>query len=428
MAGELHYRFDSDVPVIAECDVLVVGGGPGGIGAAVTAARRGVKVMLLERYSRLGGMAVYGEVHPFMPNHIDDISLDRPVFTDWVEQAGRHIPTQGGRAVFIHKDIASIAAEELCMEAGVHLLYHHTLVDVLTSDEHVGAAIVHSKSGFGAVRAKQFVDCSGDADLAFLAGCECEMGNSEGQCQPMTLNFKLSHVDRDSLPDRATMTAAYVKAKEQGRIDCPRENILTFNWFDPTVVHFNTTRIIGKSAVDGVSLSEAEIEGRRQLMQITTFLKETFPAFANARLLSMGHHIGVRESRRVRGLAYLQTESFETCQKFDDAIARINYPIDIHNPSGTGTRMLHLPPGEWYEVPFGCVVARDMDNLLVGGRPISVDHAVHSSSRVMPPACTLGQAAGMGAALAVQGDRSPRELDGEEVRGALVEVGAPLAQ
>jgi len=176
----------------------------------------------------------------------------------------------------------------------------------------------------------------------------------------------------------------------------------------------------------GIELSEAELEARRQTRQLLDFFRTRVPGFEEARLHSMGHHIGVRETRRVRGLAHVTREDFVTCRKYPDAIARVNYNIDIHNPDGAGTEHLHLPEGEWYEIPYGCIVPRDSDNLLVGGRPISVDHAVHSSMRVMPPACTIGQAAGMAAAEAARSGQSPTMLDGSSIRAKLVQAGAPL--
>jgi hypothetical protein len=140
----------------------------------------------------------------------------------------------------------------------------------------------------------------------------------------------------------------------------------------------------------------------------------------------VGHHIGVRETRRIKGINYIGRGAFASAAKFDDAICRCRYDIDIHNPDGSGTELMHMPEDEYYEIPYGCVVAKDSDNLTVGGRPISVDHAIHSSMRVMPPACTVGQAAGLAAAVSVQRRCRPADLDGVEVRALLKEQGATL--
>jgi len=430
------YEFSQDIPLRHQADVIVVGGGPGGIGAAVTAARAGARTLLIERYGCLGGMASAGEVHPFMPNHVDGKCLDRPVYVEWVRAMRQYLPpdaagepteevaTAGDRA--ISKDAAMLAAEDLCLDAGVELLYHHQLADVVTVDSAIAALVLFSKSRYTAAEAECYVDCTGDADLAARAGCEIELGGPTGHCQPMTLCFKLAGIDRERLPSRGEISRLYDEAKARGEIDCPREDVLIFDWLRDDVLHFNTTRVVHKLGTDGVELSAAEVEARRQLREYLAFFRKHVPGFEGCWVYSVAHHIGVRETRRVRGRAYLTRDDFVAARKFPDAVARVRYNIDIHNPDGTGTEHLRLPEGEWYEIPYGCLVPNGTDNLLVGGRPISVDHAVHSSMRVMPPACSVGQAAGLAAAMAARRGCPPAELNGVEVRRKLVKMGACL--
>ena len=434
----IRYRVERDLAVQQDVDVAVIGGGPGGLGAAVMASRAGAKTCLIERYGYLGGMAASGEVHPFMANHAGSTCLDRPVYVEWVRAMRRYVSEASplraissddlGKAEdrYLSKDLAMLGAEDLCLQAGVTLLYHHQLADVVRTGRLIDAAVLLSKSGYSAVRAKVFVDCTGDADLAVMAGCPFELGGATGWCQPMTLCFKLSHVDRAAAPSPDEVTRLYKEAKARGEIDCPRLDVLQFAWMDDDVVHFNTTRIIHRNGTDGADLAAAEIEGRRQMREFLAFFRRHVPGYERAEIHSVAHHIGVRESRRIRGLAWLTRADFDRCAKFPDAIARVHYPIDIHNPDGGGTVHANLPAGEWYEIPFGCIVPQDSDNLLVGGRPISVDHAVHSSMRVMPPACSIGQAAGMAAAMAAATNGRPADLDGREVRRRLVQQGAYL--
>ena len=241
----------------------------------------------------------------------------------------------------------------------------------------------------------------------------------------MTLCFKLSHVDKSRV-DRKKVQELYRKAQADGRIECKREDVLMFGYYDDDIVHFNTTRVLGKSAIDALQRSEAELEGRRQMRQFVDWLRSEVPGFEHAMIHSMAAEIGVRESRRIKGRAYLTREDFLKRSKFPDAIARCNYPIDIHSVTGAGTECVFMPKSEYYEIPFGCIVAADVDNLTVGGRPISVSHDLHASSRVMPPACTVGQAAGLAAAMASRRGISSSELKGVEVRKRLTELGAWL--
>ncbi len=431
----IQYDFGKNIPVIAETDVLVVGAGPGGASAAVMAARRGVRTIIAERYGCPGGMAVFGEVTPFMHNLVENQSLDKPVYVDWCRhlhnyKTGAELATDPFTETVPNRPIskaeAALALEELLLEANVKMLYHHTLFDVIKEDDRIVAAVFHSKSGLVAVRARVFVDGTGDGDLAVMAGAPFEFGNEDGLCQPMTTCFKLEHVDRSIMPNREEINKIYDEVKARGGIDCPRENVLWFTMPADDVIHFNTTRIIRKSAVSGADLSDAEVEGRRQVREFIAFLRNHVPGFKNAHLRSMAHHVGVRESRRILGLVYQTQDDFVNRAKFADGIAKVNYCIDIHNPNGTGTHIIGMEPGNWYELRYGTLVPRNTGNLLMGCRAISVDHALHSSSRVMPPVCSIGQAAGMAAAMCVEKNCSPAELQGEEVRKNLAAAGAWL--
>ncbi len=416
----------ADIPVLHEMDVIVVGAGPGGIGAAVAAARQGASTLLCEQYGFPGGMATAGLVNPFMPNGLDGRYFDSGIFMDWCELTDQ----MGGLAkdgrTFCH-ETAKLAAERLCLDAGVELLYHVRLDRPLMDRRRIGCVLMLGKSGLTAHRAQVYVDCTGDADLAARAGCRFEFGRPEdGLAQAMTTCFDLAGVEVQRMPDRSAINNLYDRAREEGRLECPRENVLWFHSVEPDRIHFNTTRIVRHDATDTISLSAAEIEGRRQVMDYLRFLRRDVAGFENARLHAIAVNVGVRESRHVRGHARLRREDFESAVKFPDGICRVNYPIDVHSPTGAGGEMTHMPEGEWYEIPYGCLVPADCDNLLVGGRPISVDHAVHSSMRVMAPACTVGQAAGTAAAMAVEGGVSPAELDGRGVRRSLIEQGVWL--
>jgi len=436
----LSVTLPATLPVAHQAQVVVTGGGPGGIGAAVAAARQGADVLLIEHYGFLGGMATAGEVNPFMHNHLNGTSLDSGIFEQWLQRMDEYGGVRPGSRVF-DPNVARLAAEDLCLEAGVRLLYHHRAVHVQVRQRRIEGMVLHSKGGLCAVAGQVWIDSTGDGDVAALAGCEFHYGNEEsGDAQPMTLCFKLKIAPedvppqwRDLSPYQAVMKCGphiqevYQRGKEQGRIDCPRENVLMFPGVENDVVHFNTTRIIRKSAVNGTQLSEAEIEGRRQLRQIWQVLREGVPIFRHARLHSIAPQIGVRESRRILGRSTVTIEDYQQGRTFSDAVARVTYPVDIHNPGGTGTRIVYLPAGRWYEIPWGCLLPRDMDNLAIARRCISADHATHSSLRVMPPVCSLGQAAGTAAAMALRQGCDISQVDGVALRRQLIAQGRHLA-
>ena len=429
----LKYRLEKEIPILADVDLLVVGMGPGGLCAAVTAARQGLTVAAAEHYGSPGGMANVGEISPFMPNHCGSEPLDRPLYIEWVNRMRNYLasplpPTavKRGDDRSIPRYYAMLATEDMLLEAGVKLFYHHTFFDVVKEGKRISAVIFTGKSGLSAIRAKMVIDSTGDGDVAAGAGCDFEFGNADGYCQPMTLCFKLSHVDRSRTPDHRTISELYCRAKEAGKIDCPREDVLFFSDFDGDVVHFNTTRVIQHDGTNAEELSEAEIIARKQMREFLVFLRASVPGYEQAEIQSVASQIGVRESRRILGLEYLTIEAFERRAKFPDAIARVNYPVDIHNPSGSGTDLRMLGADEYYEIPYGCIVPPSVENLLMGCRAISVDHALHSSMRVMPPVCSIGQAAGMAAAMALKAGCNPAELEGSKVRAALKEFGANL--
>ncbi len=432
---EILYGKEKLIPVVDSVDVLVVGGGPGGLGASVMAAKNGCKTLLAERFGSLGGMAFHGEVNPFMYNHLDHVSLDRPIFISWCEKMLQYYsPAEQERIPFfasygstlLSKDFAMLAMEDLILESNCRILYHHVLADVIKEGDTIRYAVFQTKSGLCAVESKIFIDSTGDGDLAYLAGCKYEMGNQDGCCQPMSSCFKMSHVDMTRIPDKKTINELFEKAKAADEIHCPRENVLYFTCINENTLHFNTTRVVKKSAVNAMELSEAEIEGRRQIREFIRFFRKWVPGFENASLHSIASTVGVRESRRICGKVYQTEADFLNCAKYPDGIARCQYPIDIHNPNGGGDTCVKLPKNEYYEIRYGALVAADVSNLLMGCRAISVDHALHSSIRIMPCMCSIGQAAGMGASIAVKKNISIDQVTGEEVRGKLKALGAFL--
>jgi len=406
--------------------VIVAGGGPGGCAAAVAAGRLGAKVLLVERYGFLGGMATAGLVNPFMPYKIDGEPIIEGIFSETLEQ----LKGRGGlhdNAATFDEEVLKVVLDDLVTGAGCDILFHAWLADVQVEDGRVTAVEVETKSGRLLFEADIFIDATGDGDLATRAGATVEHGRPQDElAQPMTLCFRMGGVDTEGMANRRSINELYEKAREAGEVECPRDNVLFFPCVHPGFIHFNTTRVVQRKAVDAWDLSAAELEARRQMHQIAAFLKKHVPGFENAYLSHSAAQIGVRESRRVMGDYVLSEDDVLSARKFDDGICRANYPLDIHNPTGSGTVIKRLPPGTSYEVPYRSLLPLGLANVLVASRCISATHEAHSSLRVMPIVIAIGEAAGTAAALSLKQGSMPRELAGNELRDQLRRQGANL--
>jgi len=243
----------------------------------------------------------------------------------------------------------------------------------------------------------------------------------------------LATVPFDSLGElpRAGIQGAYsliVKAKEQGEFDIDRNMVLCFETNTPGEFILNMSRVTHKSAVDPFDLTDAEVEGRRQARQIVAFMQKYIPGFEHCRLISTGPHIGIRESRKINGKYKLTAEDLLENKMFPDAIAMGGYPIDIHSPDGSAMKHCFLKPGSWYSVPYSALVTNEVENLLVAGRCISATHEACAAIRVTPIVMTIGQAAGVAAALSVSSGEAANGLDTDVLRESLKEQGVFLEE
>ena len=415
-------------------DVLVVGGGFGGVCAAAAAARTGAKTLLLERYGFLGGMATAGLVNPFMTYFAGGKQIIEGIFSEVLEGLGQRSGL-GERGRIFDEELLKLVLDELVLSSGAEIRFHSYLSGVEKKKRLIKSAEFQGKSGAEKFEAQIFVDATGDGDLAALVGCPYEKGRKEdGLAQAMTLCFRVAGVDMDKVPGEAWkekrefISRKFVEAKKRGEITNPRHNVLFFRTLRKDVIHFNTTRIVRRDATSASDLTCAEIEGRRQVEEMVRFLKKEIPGFENSFLEKMAMQIGVRESRRIMGEYVMTEEDIVEARKFKDAIARGSYPIDIHSPTGEGTVIKRLPPGESYDIPYRSLVPKEVDNLLIASRCISATHEAHGAIRVMPIVAAIGQAAGTAAALSIQEKTIPRKLDATKLRKKLVQDGANLGE
>ena len=436
--------------------VLIAGGGPTGICAAIAAARAGATVTVLEEKPFVGGNATLGlpimTFHSFggeqiihgIPQEVIDRLVEAEGCTGHVEARGAHMPTY----TLVDAEAIKYVGLQMLLEAGVRVMLHSFVVDALVEGRSVSGIVVAGKSGLGVFSSDRVVDCTGDADVAARAGAPFVKGRpGDGGMQAMSLNFRLNNVDLDILvrnfgeglivgkkpgedrerPIRGQGTFGPWDAEvEKENLFPDRNHHLWWNSFREGEVNINTTRIFGKDPTELTTLTDAEIEGRRQVHRVIRFLKWHVPGFAKAHLISTGSQIGIRETRRIVGEYTLTGDDVLEARQFPDAIARGSYPVDIHDPSGKGWGVRFVKDGGAYGIPYRCLVPLEIENLLVAGRCISADHQAIGSTRVMATCMAMGQAAGLASALSVEQNVPPRRLNTDQLREALRDQKANL--
>lgn len=446
-----------EIPVNPSTDILVVGSGPSGLGAAIAAARLGASVKIIEQYGFLGGNLTAGLVGPCMTSYSLDgsIQLVRGIFDEFVrtmETAGGAVhpsKTKSGSPYsgfmrFGHEAVtpfdpeaAKFTAMGMCDRAGVELLLHSFVVDTVVDGDAITGVVVANKSGLEVVPASIVIDCTGDGDVAARGNAKYEYGRvQDGGTQPMTLFFRISHVDDDAVeryqadhPDELFPYEHVVEeAHKRGDYDLPRRGVQLFKTQEAGVWRVNTTRVLDVNGTNARDISRAEVEARRQVVELMRFFHDRLPGLEECRLLDTATTIGVRESRRVMGVRMLTLDDLVEGREFEDVIAVAGYPVDIHSPvSSAGPFDEGIPStANIYEIPFSCLVPEAMDGLLLAGRCVSATHEALAAIRVMPPSFAMGEAAGTAAAQAVQANVKPRDVSVEKLQRQLVDQGAFL--
>lgn len=403
-------------------DLIVVGGGISGVAAAVAAARRNLSVLIIEQTGCFGGAMTNNFVYPFMKYAMygGKKLLSDGIFTEMRQRKDKYNDTSWESFKFVFDDMIT--------EAGVDVLFHTTVCGVTTNERSIKSVTAYTKSGSIELEADYFIDATGDGELIYLSGCDYQLGReSDSFCQPMTTCFRVGNVDIEQFKiDKPMLQELYKKYRDENKITNPREDILTFLGLGDGIVHFNTTRVIKHDPTDSFAISKAEIIARRQIHEMMDFLKANSKAFENSTVISIATHIGVRESRKLKGVHILKADEMKRCVEFEDTIALGNYKIDIHNPTGSGTEFYHFKEDEYYRVPYRSLLPKEYDNMLVAGRNLSAEHAAHSAVRIMPICACMGEAAGVATAIVHDTNTNYHTIDIKTLRSELLKNGAAL--
>lgn len=444
-----------DLPVRATTDVLVVGGGPSGIMAALAAAEDGAKVMLVESRSFVGGNMTIGlPILGFLGQKGNQIikGLPQQLITrlQQVQASSEHRPCPLHMSLtLVEPEAVKTVALDMLLEKNIDVLFYAFCAGVVMEQEELKGIIIESKAGREVILAKVIIDCSGDADVAFKAGVPCEYGNDHGGAQPPTLMFCLGGVDTEKLrlsvaeEPRTYLTdfipSEYfgqnnqfvlvgmrnlIKQAQEAGLRLATERTILITGLRKGEVWVNMTRVNGVNGTDPQSLTWGEIDGRRQIHDIQQYLIKYVPGFENAWFVKTAPFLGIRETRRISGQYTMTREDIMSCRHFDDAIAVASYPLDIHHPQGGGCTLEWC--GDCYDIPYRSLVPQRVKNLLVAGRCISTTHEAMSAIRVMAPCMAMGEAAGRAAKMAVQHNCQPADIDVTQLQQELLATGAYL--
>ena len=447
-----------------KADVIVIGAGSAGIMAATAAARSGADVLLVDRYGFVGGTATI--IHSFLSFRDEQ---GEAVIGGLPEEFMNKVQTLGGSIGRQHDpiltsapptdvEIFKYAAMEFVLSAGVRFLLHSWFVGAKVVDGVIENITVFNKSGQQTLEAKCFIDCSGDGDVAAAAGAPVEFGDSAGSNQPLTMTFRMAGFDHDRFvsylaehPEElnigdewpAQLTLDYLRNEtrftffagfeslikhvhEETGYKLPRNRLHFYCLPRSGYVQINTSRVLGKDATDAIQLTEAEIEGRRQVWEISQFVRKYVAGFENAYIVDTPMQIGIRESRRIMGEYVLTKKDVLEPTEFPDTIGQGIYPLDIHHPKGLGSTI--IKPNSPYKIPYRILTPRNLQNCLVAGRCVSATHEALGAIRVIANCMMMGQAAGTAAALASRSNKpgQVKEIRIDQLQAKLVEDGAIL--
>src|SRR5262252_1655850 len=432
---------ERQVPFLGRYEVVILGGGPAGIAAAVAAARSGRKTILIERYGFLGGMGTAAGVTNFCGLYANVHGEIRQVVHGVADELLARIDRLGGlnaphlifgktKAQAYDTAAYKIAADDLLLGKGGAILFHALACE----DAAIAALLIETKSGRCAVRGRVFIDCSGDGDLAAWAGAPFELGDAAGNLLYPTAMFRLNGVDPSAAGEAWTEIPRLMDEAERRGVRFPRKGAIVRPMTHPQEWRVNVTQLKNRRrrAIDGTDadeLSAGEIDGRRQALAFFEFRKREAPGFAASYIVDIPPQIGIRETRRITGGYQLSGEDVLSCANFADTIGVNGWPIEAHVAGDVQWRWPDIPRSHGFNhLPYRMLVPRQTRNLLVAGRCASMTHEGQSAARVSGGCLVMGEAAGTAAHLSLAGNAAPADIDVDALQQMLERNGVYLGR
>ena len=417
-----------EIPQIADVDVLVCGAGPAGLGASIRAARLGMSVMVIEMMGCLGGIATAGMMSHWggrssskVMQEIWDLTYENAKNVGWDENSGC------GKNAIYH-EVQKITLEEMMKKENIKVLYYtHVCKAVLENGEIIGV-IVENKSGRGFIKAKRVVDATGDGDVAASAGVPYIKGReTDGRMQPCTIMFNVGGVDTEravfppSFETKVETERGELQALAKELLPFPAGHVLLYRQPMPGTVCCNMTNDIEIDGTNAESVTKGVFDCHSQIIPIIKFLKEYVPGYENCWLMSSAQLIGIRETRHFEGLETLDKDDILEAKFYENwVVRRAWFNFDVHNLTGasldkTGAQK-HFKQRNDYTIPYGCLLPKNVEGLLLSGRNISGSHMAHSNFRIMSVCIALGEAAGTAAALSIIDNVNLRHVDVKKIQ------------
>lgn len=432
---------EEKIPVATGVDVVVCGGGTAGLAAGIAAARNGVQVLIIDQFNCLGGTATSGLLNEYPKVAGSNGGIFKELCDNMKKLGGLRWGDPGFESVLaiFDPEVFKYTAQLMCEKAGVDILFHTFIESAYCENNRIKGIIVCNKNGRQIINAKIIIDATGDGDVAVSAGASYEKGDKKsGRMQGLTLRSRIGGATVKKDTNWKNICDVFEQERIKGRVKFPW---YITKWLDQGAKGVYAERTVNLDmvtnidATDSLQLTKAELEARKRIWEFIFFARKHIPGWGKCYLIDTAMHIGVRETRRIIGEYVLTKADVLSGRKFEDGISKGSFPVDLHDPEVSEHAAINLaehtktnscPKGDWYEIPYRCLIPKGIEGVLVAGRCISSTREANGSVRIRCTCTNVGQAAGIAASMAIKENLELSQLSGIKLRESLIKSGADL--